>query len=130
MPAFDFPNAPSDGDIYEGYIYDGTRGVWNVNQQQANARFTVSSTAPSNPVTGDAWFDTTDGTTYVYYYDGDTGQWVETGNPVLSYVNMDGLTDVTAPTPTDGDILVYNGSSGEWENNPQEVSLGLVIALG
>lgn len=121
MAAFDFPTSPSDGDTYQNYIYDATIGAWHINNQQENARFTVSSTAPANPVTGDAWFDNTEGITYIYYHDGDTGQWVETGNPVLSYMNLDSLTDVNSSTAANGQALVYNGS--EWI--PGSVESGL-----
>jgi hypothetical protein len=28
MTALDFPNSPSNGDIYDDFIYDATKGVW------------------------------------------------------------------------------------------------------
>lgn len=28
MTALDFPNSPSNGDIYNDFIYDATKGVW------------------------------------------------------------------------------------------------------
>jgi len=37
--------------------------------------------APLNPVDGQMWFNTTDGTLNVYYEDGDSGQWVVTSGP-------------------------------------------------
>lgn len=37
------------------------------------------ATAPSSPIEGDTWWDSETGTTFVYYNDGDTGQWVQNG---------------------------------------------------
>ena len=123
MTALDFPAAPSDGDIYNNYVYDATRGVWNVYAQGLIARYTVSSTKPINATNGDAWFDTTEGITYVYYDDGDTAQWVETGNPVLSYNTLVNLTDTTISSPTDGQALTYDSSAGKWINETPATTL-------
>jgi hypothetical protein len=40
-------------------------------------RFSYQSTAPSNPVAGDIWFNSSDGRYLVYVDDGDSEQWVE-----------------------------------------------------
>jgi hypothetical protein len=47
-------------------------------------RFSYQNTAPSNPVAGDIWFNSSDGRYLVYVDDGDTEQWVEVagGGPV------------------------------------------------
>ncbi len=39
--------------------------------------FTSSATAPTSPIVGDTWLDTTSGILYRYFYDGDTNQWVQ-----------------------------------------------------
>jgi hypothetical protein len=116
MAALDFPNNPVDGEVFGDYIYDANKGVWNANALQRVARFVVSDTPPSAPVNGDAWFDTTEGTTYIYYNDGDSAQWVETGNPVLSFLDLDRLTDVELVSPAENEALVYNGT--KWSNTP------------
>jgi hypothetical protein len=36
----------------------------------------ISDTAPSSPLAGDLWFDSTDGSLNVYYNDGTSSQWV------------------------------------------------------
>jgi len=41
---------------------------------------TISATAPVAPSSGDAWVYSVDGTEFVYYNDGNSSQWVETGN--------------------------------------------------
>ena len=114
MTALNFPLSPSDGDTYGGYIYDGTKGVWNANALQRVARFTVSATAPTSPENGDAWFDTTTGLTYVYYVDADSAQWIETGNPNLGFVNLDGLTDVDLTGLADGNSIIYDEATETW----------------
>ena len=53
------------------YAHNGTSWV------PSGGGVTVSATAPSTPIAGDAWYDTVDGTLYVYYNDGDSFQWVE-----------------------------------------------------
>lgn len=111
MTALDFPSSPSDGQLYGNYIYDATRGVWNVNAQGVSSRFIVSETKPPSATNGDAWFDTTEGVTYVYYDDGDSAQWVESGNQVLSYNNISNLTDTTITSPANGQVLQYNGTA-------------------
>ena len=116
MTALDFPASPTDGQTYEGYIYDSTRGVWNVNVSQVAARFIVSATQPPSPQNGDAWFDTTEGTTYVYFIDVDSGQWVETGNPALGFIGISNITDVDLTSLADGDILVYDPATQTWVN--------------
>ena len=114
MAALDFPSSPANGDTYNGYIYNATKGVWNANDLQRTARFTVSATAPTSPENGDAWFDTTSGLTYVYYVDEDSAQWIETGNPNLSYIDLDGLTDVDLTGLVDGNSLVYDSATSTW----------------
>ena len=53
------------------------------------ASIATSTTSPSNPVDGDLWFDTTDGTMYIYYDDGTSSQWV-------------GISGATGATGADG----------------------------
>ena len=43
----------------------------------ASSATATSSVAPSNPLSGDFWYDSSDGSLSVYYNDGDTSQWVE-----------------------------------------------------
>ena len=47
----------------------------------ANAQHTLGSTAPTSPSSGDTWFDSVSGRTYIYYTDADTSQWVESAPP-------------------------------------------------
>lgn len=54
--------------------YNGTN--W-INGSGGGGGVTASATAPASPVNGSAWFDTNDGTLYVYYTDVNGSQWVE-----------------------------------------------------
>lgn len=85
--ALNFPLNPADGDTYENYVYDATEGVWNANPQQLASRFITSATQPSTPSNGDGWLDTNTGKTYIYYNDGSSAQWIESGNPVIGFVD-------------------------------------------
>lgn len=45
--------------------------------------FTYSATAPVSPNAGDRWYDSANGVYLIYINDGNTSQWVETGNNSL-----------------------------------------------
>jgi hypothetical protein len=58
----------------------------------ASSATAITSIAPSNPLYGDFWYDSTDGSLSVYYNDVDTSQWVEvigafTGNVYFGTAN-------------------------------------------
>ncbi len=92
------------------------------------ASIETSTTSPSNPADGDLWFDTTDGTMYVYYNDGTSSQWVGisgatgatgAGGGVTSYTD---ITARNAAAVNEGDmawvtsdtsLYVYDGN--EWD---------------
>ena len=88
------------------------------NTQKAASSVVSSTTAPSNPSSGDLWFNTELGRTFLWYIDVDGGQWVEVGAGAAPSPldNLGDLADVSASTPQSGDTLVYSGS--EWVNQP------------
>lgn len=71
------PATGSSGELFfntvdlKVYAHNGTTWL------PSGGGVTVSATAPSSPVAGDCWYDSVDGTLYVYYNDGDSSQWVE-----------------------------------------------------
>lgn len=75
MP-LDFPTSPTNGQAYNGYVYSTAVGAWQA-KPSAQSPFYTGDTPPGNPVVGDSWFNTNDGTMYVYFNDGNTSQWVE-----------------------------------------------------
>jgi hypothetical protein len=74
--AIDFPSSPTNGQTFNGYVYSTSVGAWQA-KPSAQSPFYTSDTPPGNPVAGDSWFNTNDGTMYVYFNDGNTSQWVE-----------------------------------------------------
>lgn len=70
------------------YAHNGTTWV------PSGGGVTVSATAPATPIAGDAWYDTVDGTLYVYYNDGDSSQWVEVAANSGISVALDGRLGV------------------------------------
>jgi len=65
---------PQEG---EALVYSAALGQW-INIKD-DAKFEVSANAPENPVGGDIWFRTVDGSAYLYYIDEDSEQWVQIG---------------------------------------------------
>lgn len=82
MP-LDFPTSPTNGQVYDNWIYSTAKGAWQ-SKPLTPAKTLVSSTAPSSPAVGDQWFNSNDGTLYIYYNDGNTSQWVESRSPITA----------------------------------------------
>ena len=59
---------------------------------------------PSSPNDGDTYDN--------FYWDAEAGIW----RRQLTITELDNLYDVDAAAPSDEDILIYNDSSGKWEN--------------
>lgn len=74
--AIDFPNSPSNGQIFtsgtRSWQWDGA--VWNI--YYAKPVITVQDSAPSSPASGDQWFESDTGRWLIYY----DNAWVEIGN--------------------------------------------------
>lgn len=61
--------APNDGQKY-------VRGSENwVEFLETNIE--ISETSPTTPIVGQLWYDSGEGTPYIYYNDGDSSQWIE-----------------------------------------------------
>ena len=74
--ALDFPANPVDGQVFDAYTWNASKGVWQAREESA-AVTVVSPTAPSLATNGDLWFNSNLGVLFAYYDDGSTGQWVE-----------------------------------------------------
>lgn len=83
MAAMDFPANPTNGQVYGNYVYNSATGAWLANPVTQNTVIT-SVVAPTNPKAGDLWVNSTDGTMYFYYNDGNTSQWVESRAPIVA----------------------------------------------
>lgn len=92
----------------------GTGVQWSAAASGGN-RFTYASTAPSSPIAGDIWADSTDGTEYTYVNDGDSNQWVELSNAGLSAAPSTSTTSTvfgTAAEATSSTIATSVGYMG------------------
>lgn len=92
-----------------GQISDGTA---------LELRFRPANSAPSSPATGLVYFD--NGTKKLRCWDGTAWDHHSTAG-YLTTVALDDLTDVTLGTPTDGQALVYNNTTSQWE--PATISI-------
>ena len=139
------PTNPSSGDLWwhsiQGqlkiYYDDGNSQQWvdtsgpNGTGGGSATSVTVSDTAPTSPSSGDLWYKSDEGQLKIYYNDGNSSQWVDTGgNSGTGGGGTPGgatvTTNDTAPTsPNDGDLWwksdegqlkVYydDGNSQQW----------------
>lgn len=83
--AIDFPNSPTPGQVFQGYYWDNDKNAWR-SQSTNRGSVITSATTPTGASAGDLWFNTVDGTIYVYYDDGITTQWIEARSMPSSYV--------------------------------------------
>ena len=96
MAAIDFPTNPTNGQTFTagGVTYIWTTsygGVW-LPAQGTPATCVVSSTPPSNPVSGNLWWNSDIAQLFVYYNDGTSSQWVPAGPAAIAaaYANTVG----------------------------------------
>jgi hypothetical protein len=57
----------------QALVYDAANSLWVNGEGAGGGGLTVSETAPASPASGDMWFASAEGTTYVYY----DSYWVE-----------------------------------------------------
>ena len=101
--------------VFEGY--NGT--AWGA----IGGAVEISSSAPSNSVVGDLWYDSDDGRLFVYYNDGATTQWVDASpNGTPTDLIVEGTTELrgTATTrailPDADDTYDLGSASKRWAN--------------
>lgn len=83
MPALDFPATPTDGQVFENWIYSSAKQAWQ-SRPLTPAKTVNSPVAPSSPAAGDQWFNTDTGQLFIYYTDANTSQWVESRAPITA----------------------------------------------
>ena len=71
-----FPSTPTNGQVFSGYYYDANLSAWKASPIAAGPA-SIADTAPSGAIHGDMWFNSADGTMYIYVNDGTSSQWVE-----------------------------------------------------
>jgi len=83
MTTIDFPNSPSNGQIFTSgntsWTYNGV--YWASSASAAGgASITINDTAPPAPTTGNLWWDSVGGQLYLFFNDGTSSQWVPATN--------------------------------------------------
>ena len=118
--ALDFPSNPVNGEVFGSYVWDSVRGVWKSREESATVAIT-SPTAPVSASPGDIWINTSDGTSFVYYNDGSSSQWIEIlASSVLDVPtinSIDDISDVNVTGATDGNGLVFDTATNTWVAN-------------
>ena len=108
--ALDFPSSPTNGQTFNGYTYDAAKSVWAINASTIT-NMTVSDTAPSNPLSGDSWFDSTTGYVFVYYTDANSSQWVQTTGAYIDTALTNRVTTVESQVVPAGSLFPFAGAS-------------------
>lgn len=107
--AMNFPANPVNGQQYGSYTYDATKQVWQGREDSATVAV-ISTVKPTEAKPGDVWYDSLEGTSYIYYNDGDSSQWVEmlsSGVPLLTT-----KANIVSPTFTGTVVLPSTTSIG------------------
>ena len=87
----------------QALVFNGVKFVPGDVAASGGASLTVSDTAPASPEVGDLWFNSTNARTYVYY----DSSWVEVGGSG-GVASLDDIGNVTAPSPSNGDLIQWN----------------------
>ena len=109
----------SQGAGYTGSVgsvgYSGSVGTigytGSAGSGSGGASVTVSATAPGSPTAGNLWWNTENGTLYIYYDDGDSSQWVAAIPTTGTSAGIGTITE-TVYTITDGASVDINPSNG------------------
>lgn len=145
MTTIQFPASPAIGDVYtfnqKSWVYDGVKWTIYVNTRPVtiSTDVTASSSAPSNPVNGMLWLNTTSGKFFIYY----SGVWKDiTGDVrfneaagVTGYVGLPVGNIAQRPqSPAVGAIRINSETNyleTYYSNNWTSISyLGRIVATG
>lgn len=101
MAALDFPDNPTNGQVYDKWTWNGTMWVLTASGGGGGGSgFTFSQdTTPTATKVGDTWFETDTGDSFVWTNDGNSTQWVQFA-PGSGGGGGSGFTYVTDTTPT------------------------------
>lgn len=124
--ALDFPASPTPGQEYGNYYWDGTLEVWR-SKPLDSAVASTGTTPPVDPKPGDLWYNTIDGTLFVYYYDSNTYQWVEVkANSTLGTTVADRVTAIENTRPNVNYII--NGAFDIWQRGTSFTGTNTYVA--
>jgi hypothetical protein len=113
---YNFPASPSNGQVYGRWKWSAEKQVWRENAVPFVSAIYEQATAPTNPRQGDLWVNTNTGTTYVFYDDGTSRQWVERQVSDQAIPAKDGVTLLTSESTNVSSLLAreyaWGGKSG------------------
>ena len=120
--ALDFPANPVDGEVYDSYVYNSSKGVWQGREESAAVAI-VSSSVPATANPGDIWFNSAFGIAYIYYDDGNSSQWLELVSPAPASINsISDIADVEIVDPQDDQVIAYDSVNSQWVNTTIDIS--------
>jgi hypothetical protein len=109
MP-IDFPNSPTTNQTFTSgnntWQWDGT--AWNIVTSSTPVNYIVSDTAPSSPLEGQTWFDSSTSKMYIYY----DSSWIETTTGIAGATGPAGAQGPTGPTGPEGAASTVTGPTG------------------
>jgi len=131
------PTNPNNGDLWwksdtgtlKIYYDDADSSQWVDASPTASgttgAKVNTSDSEPTNPITGDLWWKSDEGTLKIYFSDGDSSQWVDaspagtSGGGGASAFTL--LTDTPVAMGASGEWLKVNpaGTALEWSTAPE-----------
>lgn len=80
-----FPVSPVNNQITTvngiRYSYSSANNAWI---RISNAKYTAAATGPSNPATGDHWYNTGEDTLYEYVSDGVSSYWIDIQSQIIT----------------------------------------------
>jgi len=125
---FNFPNAPASGEVFTPaggptFLWDGA--VWKGVSQGVPTTAYVSDIPPLNPAAGQLWWESDTGNLYVWYTDGDSGQWVQVNGTPAGYQTARDHNYVTNPAfqiSQESGVVASGGANGfyiadEWRTD-------------
>jgi hypothetical protein len=92
---------PEDSQVL---AYEAATGLWkNVAPPESGSSVTISETAPASPTAGNVWFNSTEGTSYIYY----DSFWVPISPPKAAITVIS-----SASAPANTNVVWYNTENG------------------
>ena len=129
------PSSPSAGDLWYNtdagglflYYTDADSSQWvevvgktGPTGAAGGSTITVSDAAPSSPVAGQLWWNSTSNKLYIYYTDANSSQWVQATTP-----GADGATGATgAAGASPGRNKFINGNFDVWQRGTSRTTSG------
>lgn len=122
---------PTFANVTASAIY--ANAFYTANGTPFTSGATISSTAPATPAQGQLWLNADTGELYVYYYDGDSFQWIQpVGSGGSSGSGTAGATGATGPAGTSGNTGATGspGAAGTQGATGPQGNIGLTGATG